>query len=78
MGVPDREIGLGDMRPDVPLPPAPAERGLRSEEVDSEGGGAAEGTNSLPSISHKSCETCKKPGVSHSLSTRNGHRQGKR
>lgn len=45
------------MRPNVPLPPAPAERGLRSEEVDSEGGGAAEGMNSLPSISHKSYET---------------------
>lgn len=52
-GVPEREIGFGDARPEPP--PLVVERGLRRrEDVDSDGGGAAEGTNSLPSMSQTS------------------------
>lgn len=50
MGVFDREIGFGEIRPELVL----LLRGLRREEVDSDGGGAAEGTNSFPSTSQRS------------------------
>lgn len=52
IGVFEREIVLGDTRPEL----LELTRGLRREDVDFVGGGAAEGTNSLPSMSQRSCE----------------------